>query len=57
MAQKNRGVVAAGHKKTAEAGIEVLKMGGNAFDGAVAAILASFVTEPMLTSPAGGGFF
>ncbi|MDJ0677507.1 MAG: gamma-glutamyltransferase, partial [Calothrix sp. MO_167.B42] len=57
MVQKNRGVVAAGHEKTAEAGIEILNMGGNAFDGAVAAILASFVAEPMLTSIAGGGFF
>ncbi len=57
MSQKTRGVIAAGHNKTAEAGIEMLRLGGNAFDAAVAAILASFVTEPGLTSAAGGGFF
>ncbi|MDJ0799988.1 MAG: gamma-glutamyltransferase [Calothrix sp. MO_167.B12] len=56
MVQKTRGVVSAGHEKTAEAGIEIFKMGGNAFDAAVAAILAAFVAEPMLTSIAGGGF-
>lgn len=56
MSQKTRGVIAAGHQKTAEAGIEILENGGNAFDAAVAAILASFVTEPGLTSAAGGGF-
>jgi gamma-glutamyltranspeptidase / glutathione hydrolase len=52
----NHGVVAAGHQKTAEAGIEMLRNGGNAFDAAVAASLASFVTESALTSAAGGGF-
>ncbi|MBE9124887.1 MULTISPECIES: gamma-glutamyltransferase [unclassified Coleofasciculus] len=56
MAQKTRGTIAAGHEKTAEAGIEMFRLGGNAFDAAVAAILASFVTEPGLTSAAGGGF-
>jgi len=56
MSHKTCGVIAAGHQKTAEAGIEMLRNGGNAFDAAVAAILASFVTEPGLTSAAGGGF-
>lgn len=56
MSKKNSGVIAAGHQKTAEAGIEMLRNGGNAFDAAVAAILASFVAEPGLTSAAGGGF-
>lgn len=56
MSQKPRGVIAAGHQKTAEAGMEMLRNGGNAFDAAVAAILASFVTESTLTSAAGGGF-
>lgn len=56
MSQKLRGVIAAGHQKTAEAGIEMLRNGGNAFDAAVAAILASFVTESTLTSAGGGGF-
>ncbi len=56
MRQKTRGIIAAGHEKTAEAGIEMFRNGGNAFDAAVAAILASFVAEPGLTSAAGGGF-
>ncbi|MCA1991089.1 MAG: gamma-glutamyltransferase [Coleofasciculus sp. S288] len=56
MYKKTRGVIAAGHQKTAEAGIEMLRNGGNAFDAAVAAILASFVAEPGLTSAAGSGF-
>ncbi len=56
MSQKTCGVIAAGHPKTAEAGIEILRNGGNAFDAAVAAILTSFVAEPGLTSAAGGGF-
>jgi len=56
MTQPTRGVVAAGNQKTAAAGLEMLQLGGNAFDAAVAAILASFVTESTLTSAAGGGF-
>ena len=56
MRHKTRGIIAAGHEKTAEAGIEMFRKGGNAFDAAVAAMLASFVAEPGLTSAAGGGF-
>ncbi len=50
------GVVAAGHQKTAEAGKEILLAGGNAFDGAIASLLAACVVEPTLTSLGGGGF-
>lgn len=57
MQEKTHGVIAAGHQKTAEAGIEMFRLGGNAFDAAAAALLASFVTEPALTSAGGGGFF
>lgn len=56
MLSKVRGAIAAGHPQTAEAGVEMFRLGGNVFDAAVAAVLASFVTEPMLTSVAGGGF-
>ncbi len=56
MSKKTRGTIAAGHQKTAQAGIEIFRLGGNAFDAAAAAILASFVTESALTSAAGGGF-
>lgn len=51
-----RGVVAAGHQLTAEAGTEMLRQGGNAFDAAVAAVFTACVTESVLTSVAGGGF-
>ncbi len=51
-----KGVVSAGHELTARAGIEMLEAGGNAFDAAVSASFASFVTEAALTSAAGGGF-
>lgn len=49
-------VIAAGHEKTAEAAALVMEAGGNAFDGAVAALCAACVTEPVLASLGGGGF-
>src|SRR5918911_4715600 len=51
-----RGVVAAGHPLTAEAGAATLRAGGNAVDAAVAAVLMSFATESPLTGPGAGGF-
>jgi gamma-glutamyltranspeptidase/glutathione hydrolase len=51
-----RGVVAAGHPLTAEAGADVLREGGNAVDAAVACVLMSFVAESPLTGPGAGGF-
>jgi gamma-glutamyltranspeptidase / glutathione hydrolase len=56
MTKKTKGVIAAGHEKTAQAGIEILNQGGNAFDAAIASIFAAFVVEPMLTSIGGSGF-
>jgi len=53
---RTRGAIAAGHQKTAEAGIEILAQGGNAFDAVVAAALAACVAEYALTSLGGGGF-
>ncbi|MFL5834243.1 MAG: gamma-glutamyltransferase family protein [Solirubrobacterales bacterium] len=50
-----RGVVAAGHPLTAEAGAEVLRDGGNAVDAAVCAVLASFAVESPLTGFGAGG--
>src|SRR4051812_45769045 len=49
-------MVAAGHPITAEAGARVLREGGNAVDAAVAAVLASWVAEPLLTGPGAGGY-
>jgi gamma-glutamyltranspeptidase / glutathione hydrolase len=50
------GIVAAGHPLTAEAGARVLREGGNAVDAAVAAMLTSWVAEPLLTGPGAGGY-
>ncbi|HEV3229968.1 MAG TPA: gamma-glutamyltransferase [Solirubrobacteraceae bacterium] len=54
--QPSRGLVAAGHQVTAQVGAEVLRDGGNAVDAAVAAMLASFVAEPLLTGLGAGGY-
>jgi gamma-glutamyltranspeptidase / glutathione hydrolase len=51
-----KGVVAAGHPLTAQAGADVLRAGGNAVDAAVACVLMSFVAESPLTGPGAGGF-
>ncbi|WP_022930434.1 gamma-glutamyltransferase [Patulibacter americanus] len=51
----SRGTVAAGHPRTAEVGAAVLREGGTAADAVVAAALASWVCEPLLTGPAAGG--
>lgn len=47
--------VAGGHPATVAAGIMVLEDGGNAADAAVAASLASCVTETVMTGLLGGG--
>src|SRR5436853_262915 len=52
----SKGVIAAGHPLTAEAGARALRDGGNAVDAAVAAVLMSWVCEPTLTGPGAGGF-
>ena len=51
-----RGIITAGHRKTAEAGAEILRSGGNAFDAAIAAMFAASIAEPALASLGGGGF-
>jgi gamma-glutamyltranspeptidase/glutathione hydrolase len=50
------GIVAAGHPVSAEAGAAVLRAGGNAVDAAIAACLASWTAEPLLTGPGAGGY-
>jgi gamma-glutamyltranspeptidase / glutathione hydrolase len=52
----DKGVVAAGHPLTAKAGADVLSGGGNAVDAAIAAVLASCVTESPLTGLGAGGY-
>src|ERR1700752_3372572 len=56
MPAADSGVVAAGHPLTAEAGARVLREGGTAVDAAVAAMLTSFVAEPLLTGLGAGGY-
>ncbi len=51
-----RGVLAAGHPLTAEAGASVLREGGNAVDAAICAVLASCAVESPLTGLGAGGY-
>lgn len=51
-----RGAIAAGHPRTAAAGADVLRAGGNAVDAAIAAVLTSFTAEAGLTGLGGGGY-
>lgn len=55
-ASGNRGVVAAGHRATAQAAVDILRAGGNAFDAIIAGLWAACVCEPVLAAPGGGGF-
>lgn len=50
------GTISAGDEKTARAGKEMLKLGGNAYDAMCACLLAAPLCEPILTSLGGGGF-
>src|SRR5436305_2856938 len=50
------GVIAAGHPLTAKVGADILRQGGNAIDAALAAMLAAFACEPLLTALGAGGY-
>lgn len=56
MTRYAKSVVATGHKLVSKAAADILLMGGNAFDAAVAAGFAGAVAEQTLTSLGGGGF-
>jgi len=51
-----KGVVTAGDRNSAQAGADILKEGGNAYDAALAVMLAAPICEPLFTSLGGGGF-
>ena len=51
----NKSIISTGSKEATDAGEEILRAGGNAFDAAVAAVFTSMTSEFALTGAGGGG--
>ena len=51
----NKGIVSTGSNEATQAGAEILRAGGNAFDAAVSAVFTSMTSEFALTGAGGGG--
>ena len=49
------GMIATGSKEASHAALDILKLGGNAFDASISAVITSMTSEVNLTSMAGGG--
>lgn len=52
----SQGMVVTNHPLGSSAGLEMLAIGGNAVDAAIASIFALSVVEPMMVGPLGGGY-